>query len=305
MGIMSKAQAEANGATARRRATAPSSGSSPTRPAAARSCSSPTPRTTPSCWPATTTYWGTQSPFPAITLKQVKDATAQLQQLQQGDVDIAMQISFDSVGQLDGVEGVTTEEVDSYNFVYLGMSPGAVGGEALKDPKVREAIKLALDYEGILDTTVGGNGKLQASPIPNGYEGSEGLPLPKQDVERAKQLLDRGRRRTDHAAGRLPDRQRLRRRLRHDDGQGPAGPQGDRRRAQAGAGRVRPVGRADPSDDGIPFTAVYFAPDHIDSSQYVQYFGMIDDAVVVRAVRARRPEPRRDGPVRRGAGVDR
>src|SRR4029078_1638730 len=32
------------------------------------------------------------------------------------------------------------------------------------------------------------------------------------------------------------------------------------------------------SDDGIPFTAVYFAPDHINSSQYVQYFGMIDGA---------------------------
>ena len=119
-------------------------------------------------------YWGTTSPFPSITLKQVKDATAQLQQLQQGDVDIAMQISFDSVGQLDGVEGVTTEEVDSYNFVYLGMGPGAKGGEVLEDPKVREAIKLALDYDGILDTTVGGNGKLQASPIPNGYEGCRG-----------------------------------------------------------------------------------------------------------------------------------
>ena len=30
--------------------------------------------------------------------------------------------------------------------------------------------------------------------------------------------------------------------------------------------------------DGIPVTAVYFAPDHIDSSQYVQYFGMIEDS---------------------------
>ncbi|MEJ7720047.1 MAG: hypothetical protein WKF58_06185 [Ilumatobacteraceae bacterium] len=39
-----------------------------------------------------------------MTLKQVKDATTQLQQLQQGDVDIAMQISFDSVGQLEGDE---------------------------------------------------------------------------------------------------------------------------------------------------------------------------------------------------------
>jgi peptide/nickel transport system substrate-binding protein len=29
---------------------------------------------------------------------------------------------------------------------------------------------------------------------------------------------------------------------------------------------------------GIPVTAVYFAPDHTDSSQYVQFFGMIPDS---------------------------
>ena len=79
-----------------------------------------------------------------------------------------MQISFDSVGQLDGAEGVTTEPVDSYNYVYVAMSPGAVGGEALQDPKVREAIKLALDYEGILDTTVGGNGSSRRPRSPTG-----------------------------------------------------------------------------------------------------------------------------------------
>jgi peptide/nickel transport system substrate-binding protein len=30
--------------------------------------------------------------------------------------------------------------------------------------------------------------------------------------------------------------------------------------------------------DGIPLTAIYFAPDHTDSSQYVQYFGLIPDS---------------------------
>ena len=38
------------------------------------------------------------------------------------------------------------------------------------------------------------------------------------------------------------------------------------------------MGRADHSATGIPVTAVYFAPDHTDSSQYVQYFGMIEGA---------------------------
>ncbi len=32
---------------------------------------------------------------------------------------------------------------------------------------------------------------------------------------------------------------------------------------------------------------MYFAPDHIDSSQYVQYFGMIEGVVVAGSVRAR------------------
>ena len=79
-------------------------------------------------------FWGEPSPFPGVTLKQVKDATAQLQQLQQGDVDIAMQINFDSVGELEGVEGITTELVDSYNFVYVAASAGSVGGEATGRP---------------------------------------------------------------------------------------------------------------------------------------------------------------------------
>ena len=30
------------------------------------------------------------------------------------------------------------------------------------------------------------------------------------------------------------------------------------------------------STDGIPVTMLYFAPDHTDSSQYVQYFGLLE-----------------------------
>ena len=220
-------------------------------------------------------YWGDPSPFPGVTLKQVKDATAQLQQLQQGDVDIAMQINFDSVGQLEGVEGITTELVDSYNFVYVAASAGSVGGEQLDDPRVREAIKLALDYEGILDTTVGGNGKLQASPIPNGFEGSEGLPLPEQDVAGAEALLAeagidgltlRAAYPTVNVYG--VDFDTMMAKVQQD-------------LSAVGIDlELEPVEFPQWVEqilgDGIPFTAVYFAPDHIDSSQYVQYFGMIE-----------------------------
>ena len=165
--------------------------------------------------------------------------------------------------------------VDSYNFVYVAASAGAVGGEELADPLVREAIKLALDYEGILDTTVGGNGKLQASPIPNGFEGSEGLPLPEQDVAGAEALLAeagvdgltlRAAYPTVNVYG--VDFDTMMAKVQQD---------------LSAVGielELEPVEFAQwveqITGDGIPFTAVYFAPDHIDSSQYVQYFGMIE-----------------------------
>lgn len=273
MGISSKAQAEANGATADTSDAAEqwylenSTGSGPfvlesytegDQLVLARNDA----------------YWGTPTPFPSVTLKQVKDATAQLQQLQQGDVDIAMQISSDAVGELEGVEGVTTELVDSYNFVYIALSAGAAGGEELT-PEVREAIKKAIDYEGVLDTTVGGNGKLQASPIPNGFEGSAALPLPEQDVAGAQALLDEAGVTGLTLQAAYPsvnvygvDFDTMMAKVQQD---------------LAAIGielELEPLEFAQwverITGEGIPVTAVYFAPDHIDSSQYVQYFGMIE-----------------------------
>ena len=68
-------------------------------------------------------YWGTAPAFPGVTLLQVQDSTSQLQQLQSGDVDIAMQINVDALGQLEGDANVTTELIDSFNFVYLSAVP--------------------------------------------------------------------------------------------------------------------------------------------------------------------------------------
>ena len=108
-------------------------------------------------------YWGPNKPvFPEVTFAQVKDASSQLQQLQQGDVDIAMQISFDSVSQLEGDSNVSVEIVDSFNFVYIALSPGAVGAENLQDVTVRNAIRSAIDYDGAIDALVAG---FSAAPI--------------------------------------------------------------------------------------------------------------------------------------------
>ena len=220
---------------------------------------------------------------------QVQDSSSQLQQLQQGDVDIAMQISFDSVGQLEGDSNVSVETVDSFNYVYIAFSPGAVGGENLQDPNVRKAIRMAIDYDGAIEALVAGNGKKQASPIPNGFLGSADLPLPEYDLEGAQAALE--------AAGlgdgfsldaTYPevnvygvDFSLMMQKIQQDLDK--VGVELDLTPVQF------PEWIDKINSQGIPVTAVYFAPDHTDSSQYVQYFGMIPDSSW--AIRAGGGEP--------------
>ncbi|WP_082097196.1 ABC transporter substrate-binding protein [Demequina silvatica] len=220
-------------------------------------------------------YWGDEPTFPSVVINEVTDSSSQLQQLQQGDVDIAMQIAPDALAQLEGVTGVTTEVVDSYNFVYLMLAPGAAGGEALEDERVREAIKLAIDYDGVIDTTVGGYGKTQGSPIPNGFEGSEDQELPSQDLEQAKELLaEAGYADGFTISSAYPkfavygvDFDVMMQAIQQD-------------LAEVGIElELTPMEYTQWAEmlgsGGSPITAVYFAPDHMDSSQYVQYFGMV------------------------------
>lgn len=223
-------------------------------------------------------YWDGTPTFPGVTLKQVQDSASQLQQLQSGDVDIAMQLSVDALAQVEGDENLSISTVDSYNFVYVALSPGAPGAGAaeLADPNVRRAIKLALDYEGILDTTVAGNGLLQASPIPNGFEGSADLELPARDLDTATSLLaEAGLEDGFTIEATYPQvnvygvdfsvmMQKVQQDLAEVDIELELKPVEFTQWVELITG------------DGIPMTAVYFAPDHTDSSQYVAYFGMME-----------------------------
>ena len=222
-------------------------------------------------------YWGKKANFPEVIMKEVKDAATQRQDLESGAADIAMQISNDVAKDMKSGSVIVTK-VPSFNYVYVALSPGAKDNKVPLDANVRKAIQAALDYDGILDVTVGGSGHKQASPIPNGFLGSAGLPLPQQDVAKAKQLLA--------AAG-------------HPNGfdisfEFPtANVYGVdfatlAQKVQTDLKAVGINASLTPADfsvwgnkigsDGIPITILYFAPDHTDTSQYIQYFAMVPNS---------------------------
>jgi peptide/nickel transport system substrate-binding protein len=232
-------------------------------------------------------YWGPKAAFSKVTIKEVSDSSSQLQQLQQGDIDVAMQLSFDALDQIKSDPKITSQVVDSYNFVYIALSPGVTGGEKLADPRVREAIRKAIDYNAVIDATVAGNGKRQATGIANGFEGTSGLALPEYDPEGAKSLLSQA----GFGSGLQLEAvypnftiygvdfntmfQSVQQSLK-----------------KSGIDlKLTPMDYTAWSDrlknSGIPITSVYFAPDHPDTIQYVQYFSLMQGSTW--AERARLP----------------
>jgi len=219
-------------------------------------------------------YWGDKPALKEVIIKQVKDAVTQRQQLETGDADIAMQIDPDTAKKISN-KAVTIKQVSSFNFVYIALSPGAKDNKFDLNPKIREAVRAALDYDGIIQVTLGGGGKKQAAAIPNGFLGTKNLPLPKRDLTLARQLLKDGGQPNGFEIDAIypnvnvygVDFNTMMQKIQSD-------------LAEVGIKlKLQPVEFtvwvAKIRGDGIPFTAVYFAPDHADPIQYVQYFGMV------------------------------
>ena len=222
-------------------------------------------------------YSGKTPAIKDAILRNTKDAVAQAQMLESGGADIAMQIDPDTAKRLPANK-VTIEIVPSFNFIYVAISPGSKDAPVPLTREVREAIALALDYKGIIEFTVGGAGSLQAAPIPNGFPGTEELPLPKRDLARAKALLTKAGHPDGFAIDAVfpnmnvygVDLSLLMQKVQQDLAEVGIRPKLQPVEFSVWRERVR--------GGGIPLTAVFYAPDYYGSGQYVGYFGMMPDS---------------------------
>lgn len=222
-------------------------------------------------------YWRTKPAASAVVIREVQDAVAQAQLLQSGGADIAMQIDTDTAETIKD-DTVVMEFVPSYNFIYVALSPGAEANKVPLTPTVREAIAAAIDYEGVLHFTTGGRADLIAAAIPNGFPGTEGLPLPKQDMDKARALLsEAGLAEGFEVEAVYPeaniygvDLGIMMQKVQQD-------------LAKVNVNLILqpvtfPVWSERVGGEGIPVTAVFYAPDYYGSGQYTGYFSMVPGA---------------------------
>lgn len=225
-------------------------------------------------------YWG-PSPKAAIKtviIQEVADAVGQRQLLEAGQADIAMQIDPDTARGISDPD-VVIQSVPSLNFVYVGFivgTEGAVGSDIDLNQNVRQAFQAAIDYDGMIEVLLGGEGRKQATAIPNGFLGTANLPLPERDLDKARELL---------AAGGYPDGFEL------DAPYWSTNVYGVdfnlmMQKVQADVAEIGIKLNLQPleasvifpnlTNNEVPFTAIYYAPDHPDTVQYPQYFAMIE-----------------------------
>lgn len=132
-------------------------------------------------------YSGEKPNLATINVKIIKDPSSQRMALEKGDVDIAENIPVDQIKELKSNQDLVIFNTPSLmvDYVYLNtQKPG------LNNPKVRQAISYAVDYQGIISSVWQGNATQMRGPVPQGLWGYQSdLFQYTKNVEKAKSLL--------------------------------------------------------------------------------------------------------------------
>ncbi len=134
-------------------------------------------------------YWRQATNVDKYIIKIQPDSNTQMMGLSTGDIDVAMNMTDDTMAELQSAENVEliNAPTKTVGFVMMNMDE-SIGGP-VANPDVQQAIRLALDYAGI-QTIVGEGCVTPYSVIQDGFMGSKGVrDTSYQDIEAAKQLL--------------------------------------------------------------------------------------------------------------------
>ncbi|GED68392.1 peptide ABC transporter substrate-binding protein [Brevibacillus reuszeri] len=124
-----------------------------------------------------------------IFFKIIPDSTAQRLQLEQGEIDIAEGIPNEQLKAIKDQPNLEVLQQPSLfvDYIYVNSTKG---NPALQNPKVRQALSYAIDYDALTESVQEGFATQMRGPIPKGLWGhDESAHQYKRDVEKAKALL--------------------------------------------------------------------------------------------------------------------
>lgn len=134
-------------------------------------------------------YFGGQPKWDTVVFRVIPEASTRVSELLAGGVDIISGVPSTDISRIESTDGKKIVKTPTQRVLQLILRHTA--GTVAADPKVREAIDLAIDKQGIVDSIAGGAGIVTRTSVTPGNFGADPS-LYKQtlyDQEKAKQLL--------------------------------------------------------------------------------------------------------------------
>lgn len=136
-------------------------------------------------------YWGESSNVDTIIFREMTSVDAQITALKNGEIDIALGLNNETATQLQGGSGITVTTGDTALMTFLVMSRNSELSEEMSNPKVQEAVRCALDYEGYL--SLAGDGAIvPLNFVQQGFAGAltRDLDADGRDLDKARKLME-------------------------------------------------------------------------------------------------------------------
>ncbi|MBL9057072.1 MAG: ABC transporter substrate-binding protein [Rhodobacteraceae bacterium] len=130
--------------------------------------------------------WRGQPALAKVFMRHVPEAATQRLQLEKGDIDIARELTPVDIEGMAGNADVKIQPDVGGQIFYLSFNQK---NELYKNPKFLDAMRWAVDYQGMADSFLKGTMVVHQAFLPKGYLGAlEDTPY-SFDVEKAKALL--------------------------------------------------------------------------------------------------------------------
>jgi peptide/nickel transport system substrate-binding protein len=134
-------------------------------------------------------YWRGAPKLGRVIVKHTSDPTIAFQMVQRGDADLYDGLDPDLVEQAQADPNLNVVIGQTLNQNYLAMTSSAELSAPLADNRVRQAVALSIDYEGLIQALLRGYGQRAPSIIPLGILGVDPAMTQGRDLAKAAALL--------------------------------------------------------------------------------------------------------------------
>jgi len=131
-------------------------------------------------------YWRGKPAMKRVFVRHISESASQRLLLEKGDIDVARNLSPEDVAAVSAMDGIKVAEDLRGRIMYLSLNQKKA---PLNDPKVVEAVKWAVDYEGMTKTILKGQYTPHQAFLPLTYLGELKDRPYKLDIAKAKALL--------------------------------------------------------------------------------------------------------------------